>query len=432
MLRPRANEIPDLVRSLGSPDAAHADAARARLAVLGGRAVEDLVLALEGRDRCIRERVMPLLALIRDPRGRAPLIATLLDAEPAMRALAAECLARFPAPDVVLALERTLLRDAHESVRVAAVRALVEHCSAGRDDAMRRPLELLLDPSEGRSMRVAAFRLVRTLPAAQRPSLLARLGEDTDAEIRRLARAFDSEPSPTPCALDELASPDYARWNAAVLQLGSGGAVIVSALVGEICRRGDPEFATRAGMVLKALGRRHALSIADALDRVADAIALHVLVDVIGTIGEPALVYRLKDVLDRLGRDPADGAIRRVRARSHLELARIGSRVAIQDLRAALGDVGFPLDLELLSAVELVGTRDEIPVLLAAFLREEPFVAERVAHTVRTIMKRERIRRDDRTLQRLGTGMRGALDRILPRPATRVRRLRPSILARDA
>ena len=166
MLRPRANEIPQLVRRLGSSDAARADAARARLAVLGARAVEDLVLALEGRDRRIRERVMPLLALIGDARGRAPLIATLLDDEPALRALAAECLARFPAPDVVLALERTLLRDEQESVRVAAVRALVEHCSTGRDDAMRRPLELLLDPTEGRPMRVAAFLLVRALPVA--------------------------------------------------------------------------------------------------------------------------------------------------------------------------------------------------------------------------------------------------------------------------
>jgi HEAT repeat protein len=423
MLRPRANEIPQLVRRLGSSDAARADAARARLAVLGARAVEDLILALEGRDRRIRERVMPLLALIGDARGRAPLIATLLDDEPAMRALAAECLARFPAPDVVLALERTLLRDAQESVRVAAVRALVEHCSAGRDDAMRRPLELLLDPTEGRSMRVAAFLLVRALPVAQQPGILARLGSDADDEIRRLARAFDSEPSPKPCAIEDLASPDYARWNAAVRQLGRAGAAAVTPLVGEICRRpADPEFATRAGMALKALGRRHALPIADALDRVDDPLALHVLVDVIGAIGEPALVYRLKDVLDRITHTAADGTMRRVRAKSHLELARIGSRVAIHDLRHVLGDPSRPLELELLAAVELVGTRDEIPVLLGAFLREEPFVAERIAYAVRTIMKRERIRRDDRTFQRLGPGVRDALDRILPRPATKVRR----------
>jgi HEAT repeat protein len=417
MLRPRANEIPQLVRRLGSPDATRADVARARLAVLGARAVEDLVLALEGRDRRIRERAMPLLALIGDPRGRAPLIATLLDDEPTLRALAADCLAHFPAPDVVLALERTLLRDAEESVRVAALRALVEHCSAGRDDAMRRPLAVLLDPGEGRPMRVAAFLLVRALPATQRPGILARLVADRDDEIRGLAQSFDAEASPTPYALDDLASPNYALWNEAVRQLGGGTAATVSALVNEIAQRGCPEFATRAGMALKALGRRHAFSIADALDQVEDRITLLVLVDVIGTIGEPALVYRLKDLLDRLGPD-ADRLTLRVRSKSHLELARIGSRVAIQDLRAALGDARHPLELELLSAVELVGTRDEIRVLLAAFRREEPFVAERVGHALRAIMKRERIRRDDRSLQRLTPPEREALERILlpPRP----------------
>jgi HEAT repeat protein len=421
MLRPRANEIPQLVRQLGSSDAARADAARARLAVLGARAVEDLVLALEGRDRRIRERVMPLLALIGDPRGRAPLIATLLDDEPVLRSLAADCLAHFPAPDVVLALERTLLRDAQESVRVAAVRALVEHCSAGRDDAMRRPLAVLLDPAEERPMRVAAFQLVRALPATQRPSILARLVADRDDEIRRLAQAFDAEASPTPCALDDLASPNYTLWNEAVRQLGGGTAATVSVLVSEITQRGCPEFATRAGMALKALGRRHAFSIADALDQVEDRVALHVIVDVIGTIGEPALVYRLKDLLDRLGPDAADRSMHRVRAKSHLELARIGSRVAIQDLRAALGDARHPLELELLSAIELVGTRDEIRVLLAAFQREEPFVAERIGHAVRAIMKRERIRRDDRSLQRLPPPEREALERILLRPRPRPR-----------
>jgi len=447
MLRPRANEIPRLIRRLGSPDASRADAARARLTVLGARAIEDLVAALEGADRRVRERAMPLIALIRDPRGRAPLIATLLDDDPGMRELAAESLARFPAPDAVLALERTLRRDPQEAVRVAAVRALVEHCSAGRDDAIRQPLELLLDPAEPRSVRVAAFALVSTLPLAQRRGILTRLGTDPVDEIRRLADGFEAElreagepaTSRTPALLEGLASPDYATWNAAVHQLGRGGAAIVSPLVAEMCRRAsDAEFATRAGIALKALGRRHARPIADALDRVDDPLALQVLVEVIGAIGEPALVYRLKDLLDRLAQT-ADGgdseathdAVRRVQAKAHHELARIGSRVAIQDLRGALADSSRRVELELLAAVEIVGKRDEIPVLLGAFGREEPFVGARIADAVRAIMKRERIRRDDLTLKRLGASEREALDRILPRPAPRIPGRRPGPLARD-
>jgi len=446
MLRPTANEIPRLVRRLGSPDASRADSARARLAILGARAVEDLIVALEGRDRRVRERVMPLLALIRDPRGRAPLIATLLDDDPRMRELAAESLARFPAPDVVLALERTLQRDAQEAVRVAAVRALVEHCTAGRDDAVRRPLELLLDPAQPRPVRVAAFALVPTLPAAQRRGILTRLGADPSDEIRQLAHGFEAElgeagepaTSRIPALLADLASPRYATWNAAVQRLARSGAAIVRPLVAEMCERSaDPEFATRAGMALKALGRRHAPGIADALDRVDDPLALHVLVEVIGTIGEPALVYRFKDLLDRMAQATGEGAsgaapdaVRRVRARAHLELARIGSRVAIQDLRSALAESPGRIELELLAAVEIVGKREEIPILLGAFGREEPYVCARIADAVRAIMKRERIRRDDRTLQRLGASERESLGRILP--ASRPARPRPRALARDA
>ncbi len=436
MLRSTANEIPQLVRRLGSTDPSRVDAARARLAILGARAVEDLIEALEGDDRRIRERVMPLLALIRDARGRGPLIATLLDGDARIRETAAECLARFPAPDSLAALERILRREPTEAVRVAAVRALVEHYAAGRDCAVRRPLELLLDPAEARTVRAAAFALVRTLPAAQRRGILARLAQDPCDEIRGLADRFEAElrEAGEPTAerirvlVHDLASADYATWNAAVRRLGRAGSAIVSPLVAEMSRRPtDPEFATRAGMALKALGRRHARPIADALDRDVDPLALQVLVDVIGAVGEPSFVYRLKDLLDRLAATtlPADDdggapdAFRRVRAKAHLELARIGSRVAIQDLREALAEPTQRIELELLAAVEIVGKREELPVLLRAFRREEPFVRARIADVVRAIMKRERIRRDDRAFQTLLGEEREALVRILPRPARR-------------
>jgi HEAT repeat protein len=440
MLLPRANEIPRLVRRLGSTDPARADAARARLAVLGPRAVEDLVRALEGGDRRVRLRVMPLLAMIQDSRGRAPLLATLLDDDPALRELAAECLARFPAADVVLALERTLARDREGRVRIAAVRALVEQCSAGRDDAVRRPLEILLDPAAGRPLRVAAFALLRSLPAAQQSGILERLVTDADDEIRRLAADLPIELSSArepvtdrvSVAIADLASPDYRTWNAAVARLARGGSAVVPALVAEIGRRpAEPEFATRAGMALKALGRRHAQAIADAVDEGEDLAALPVLVDVIGAIGEPALVYRLAGLLDRLPRPDSDPGVSRLRAKAHLALAKIGSRVAIQDLRAALADPNRPVDLELLAAIGLVGTRDEIPLLLGALSRAEPFVGARIADAVRTIVKRERIRSDAPALERLGDRDREALGRILSRAAPRPARHRPGRPARD-
>ena len=51
----------------------------------------------------------------------------------------------------------------------------------------------------------------------------------------------------------------------------------------------------------------------------------------------------------------------------------------IESLRQALGDSERPVELELLTAVEIIGKREEIGVLLAAHAREDEFARERIA-----------------------------------------------------
>ena len=115
--------------------------------------------------------------------------------------------------------------------------------------------------------------------------------------------------------------------------------------------------------------------------------------------------------------------MQRVRAKAHLELARIGSRVAIQDLQSILADSDRRLPLEALSAVEQIGKKDEIPLLLSAYLREDPFTRGRIAGVVRTILKRERIRRNSVAFRaRCPTELRRTLESIL----ARVRAERPA------
>src|SRR5262249_8034590 len=110
--------------------------------------------------------------------------------------------------------------------------------------------------------------------------------------------------------------------------------------------------------------------------------------------------------------------MQRVRAKAHLELARIGSRVAVEDMRAILSDPEQRLELEILAAIQIIGTRDEIPDLLRAHRREDRFMKDRIADASRTIMKRERIRKNSATLQALGPEQRKLLDAVL-RPAAR-------------
>ena len=437
MLRPRANEIPELIQRLGSRKKSCVDSARARLSIIGARAVEDLIVALEGDNNRIRGRVMPLLALIQDPRGRGPLVAMLLDRSSRLRETAAQSLGRFPSGEAVAALGRVIERDRAERVKVAAVRALVEQYASGEEQALLGVLELLADSGESTKVRLAAFALLPLLRSAERRSLLARLKRDPVEEIRQRAEQFEianphgveRRPAEIGRRVADLASADYAVWNQAVQDLAACGSSAIQPLLAEMQSRAhDPEYCTRAGMALKAMGPRRGRPLADALDTLEEPLPLQVLVEAIGALGEKSLIYRLKELIERLAYRPTHPAeangldlMQRVRAKAHLELARIGSRVAIQNLREALGDPDRRLEIEMLAAAKLIGKREEIGVLLRAYGREDDFMRLEIADVVRTIMKRERIRRNNRMFLTLSADQRRALRAILPASPTRRR-----------
>lgn len=430
MLRSRANEIHELVRRLGSRNPSQVEAARARLSILGSRAVEDLIAALEGENSRIRARVMPLLALIQDPRGREPLIATvLLDRNARLREIAARCLARFPSVETVCALNRVLQKERREreEVRVGAVQSLVQQYASGREEALRMVLELLADAQEVPSVRLAALALLPQLRPSERRDILERLKQDPSQDVRQRAQELDSDveglagtgPQEVLELIRELGS---SRWDDVVQQLMACGASAIQPLLDEMQSRAhDPEFCTRAGMVLKGLGPRRGRALAEALDQIQEPLPLQVLVEAIGALGEKSLIYRLQGVIERIasqarhaGRGNGPDLMQRVRAKAHLELARIGSRVAIHDLREALIDTNHRLELELIAAIGLIGTREEIGLLLQAYGREDGYMQEQIAKVVRAIMRRERLRRNSKLLQALDGEQRRALAEILP------------------
>ena len=436
MMRSRASELPELIRRLGSRKHSCFDAARARLAIIGPRAVEHLIEALEAADTRIRARIMPLLALIQDPRGRAPLIAMLLDRSVRLREIAARHLGRFPAPESVAALNRVLDKERSERVRVAAVQALVEQYDAGQDAALCKVLELINDATAPRAVRLAALALLPKLRPSARRGILERIQGEPDEAVRAAANriieaAGGGVPVEVSRVIADLASEDYATWNSAVGTLAECGAAAIEPLVAQMRSRAhDPEFAKRTGMALKAMGPRRARAVGNALEQNDDPLVLLVLVEVIGALGDRPQIYRLKDLLDRLARRPPHPAdvngldpMARVRARAHLELARIGSRVAIDDLARLLADGEQRVEIELIAAVQLIGKRDELPALLRAYDREDAFTRARIADAVRTILRRERIRRNNRVFQALAPAERRTLAEILPpRPPRRARR----------
>jgi len=392
---------------------------------MGVDAVDVLIEALEGGSDTVRARVMPVLALIRDPRGREPLIAMLLDRDSRLRAIAARSLARFPCADGVAALNRVLERDRSLVVKVAAIEALVQQYAGGEEQAIRLVLDRLVDLEQDSRLRIAALALLPALRPAQRRGVLNRLRDDPEESVRSRAREWvEPRDEPGSPEIDELLArlrvADYSTWYETVHQLAACGSRVIEPLVDEMRRRScDPEYCARAGMALKALGPRRGRSIGDAMENTSEPIPLRVLVEVIGALGHKPTIYRLKSLIDRLsdggsrddkGFDPMD----RVRTRAHLELARIGSRVAVDDLKQLLCAPRRRAVIELLAAVELIGKRDEIGPLLLAWQREDPFTRERIARVVRAIMRRERIRRNNRVFRDATAAQRRALEAILP------------------
>jgi hypothetical protein len=153
-------------------------------------------------------------------------------------------------------------------------------------------------------------------------------------------------------------------------------------------------------------------------------------VEVIGAFGENRMIYGLKSLIDRIAASPGPDnngvdPMQRVRAKAHLELARIGSRVAIEDLRSALRDRDRRIEIEMLAAVEKIGRPVEIFDLLRAHRNEDRFMKERIADVIRAIFKRERIRRSHPTFASLSPESRRVLDGVLAPAAMRKAARRP-------
>jgi len=154
-----------------------------------------------------------------------------------------------------------------------------------------------------------------------------------------------------------------------------------------------------------------------------EPLPLQVLVEVAGTLGDKPLIYRLKSVIERVAPRPESAGtsrfdtMQRVRAKAHFELA-----ASEAGLRSRTSNRSWPIptaaSARSLAAVEQIGKKDEIPLLLRAYLHEDPFTRGRIAGVVRTILKRERIRRNSVALRAFRPS-RGACSRDLARSARR-------------
>jgi hypothetical protein len=158
-------EIRPLIESLQSDDDVRREAAVARLAIIGARAVGRLISTYSGTtDRAARVAVLRALEAIGDPRSAAL----------ARQAIGEE-------GDVAIAgvgVLRGLLDTPHEATATEALDALVT---------------LALDPRADRRIRLAAFEGLQDMPQDVREQVAEALQEDPDVVLRKHVRSADRE-----------------------------------------------------------------------------------------------------------------------------------------------------------------------------------------------------------------------------------------------
>lgn len=199
-IRPSSGaEITPLVAALGGSDDVQREAAIARLAVIGPRAVDHLVKAYAGGTVRSRAGILRAFEAIADPRALT---------------LAREAL-NGPADDLLLPA-------------IGALRALLATADASKD-ALDALMSTALDPHRSAELRLAAFDAFRDLPDEIVQPIRTSLASDADAAVRRgvggdagradqWTVAVGGDLPTTPAALKHLAAAHQASARLSELQ----------------------------------------------------------------------------------------------------------------------------------------------------------------------------------------------------------------------
>ena len=271
--------------------------------------------------------------------------------EVAVRAI--QVAAGFKDPRSVAAL-RAALSSGSSTRRRAAVKGLGQLHGLGVVEAVEPLLAVLLDSGDEEALRLDALDSLSSLDRRTLLPALRRLAKDPSPTLVRAAAALAGDASrATAHPSFEPASPStlLARLTAP----GTASAE-VTAILESLVRQRSPTL-------LPLLARR--LETVSAEHKEAETAA-------------------------------------RAKARLHLALAALGSRIALHDLRDMLKARPLHAARDLLAAAELVGDASLVPAI-AGLAADEPRLAEATATAFRAIAGRLKLRRTSRVIQ----GLRG-------------------------
>jgi HEAT repeat protein len=364
--------IHELLERLSSTAAAERESAVARLTLLGPRTLSHLPGFLARASHAGRLGALEVLERLGEGTGLGAILALTRDRHEDVARRAIEMAAAFPEPRTAAALT-AVLASGSPGLRQAAARSLSRLHGLGLVEAVEPLLKVLFDGAEDESLRMEALEALSAIERRTLVPALKRLTGDRSPAVVRAAQALASR-------LGRAGAPPKEGTTVAPLET----------LVARLTSARTPS--AEVPSLVAALVKRRS----------------------------PALVPLLRRHLDEVGANAASTgaeAVARAKARVHLALGALDSRIALHDLRDLLRARPLYAAADLLAAAERVGDASLVPALAALAVDDGRF-AEPVGNAFRAIVRREKLRRSSRVVKALRPGQRAALERHWPGSAT--------------
>jgi HEAT repeat protein len=366
-----AKRIQDLLGRLESAAAAERDSAVAQLTLLGPRTLSHVPGFLA---RATPGGRLAILDVVERLGGKAglPLVLGLVEdrhEEVARRAI--EVAAAFPDPKAVQALS-AVLSSGTPALHRAAAAGLSRLHGLGLVEAVDPLLRVVLAEDEDESLRLVALEVLSAIDRRTLRPALRRLAGDKSPALARAAAELQARLArPAAPASTDASTPGatLATWLSRLTASRTPSADLPKVLAAIVAQR------------------------------------------------SPALVPLLRQRLDELGRDAEETgaeAVARAKARVHLALGALDSRIALHDLRDLLKARPLCAVHDLLTAARQVGDASLVPAL-AAVAADHPALAEPAGTALKEIARREGLRRTSRVIRTLRPGHRAAVEPLLAR-----------------
>jgi HEAT repeat protein len=414
-------EIDQLLNRLSVADTDTAEAALARLAVLGPRAVEPLLTRYAGSGEPGRLRMLRLLDRIGDSRALDLLLSEARTGSPACRRLAVRALGSLNHRRAERVLVSSLGAERDSEVRAEIVSTLARLAAGDAVELLDPVLEVLFDSDEPTSVRRAAFTALAGLRAQDCRRLLTRLTDSPDDPLAQDARLIlagakaDSIPGLTGSLLPSSESP----FPGSGLRLMRLGLRAVPSILRTLERHGrDPEISRRCVWTLGGMEPEARRALAARLSSDWPPEMLAGALEALSGVTDRRTLTALTKLAQRLGertrREPdleVAQALAAVRARAHRLIAAAGSRLAIADLKEALRETR-PAPRDLLVSLAEVGRAEDLRDLLALYAQADGFTQDEIAKSVDCICRRAGKRRIRQVASRLPDHLAAALHHL--------------------